>query len=278
MERGDNRHRLFRVGEVATQTGISIRTLHHYDRIGLLRPTTSSEAGYRLYAVADLLRLQQILTLRYLGFSLKRIGELLARADFDLAAAMHAHRLVLRDRIGELERIDGALSELMRRRETSGDWDWEMLVAVAADVGRGLAQREDQLETYYTPEQMKRFEELGRQVPREEISAIESAWTVLMAEARAARAAGLDPASAEALALVERWDALTERTMRHYSPDLTSAVKENYERGAFEGHDRAPQSADFAWIAAVKSAHGMPGSNTLDHRSSLSDRAEADEA
>ena len=59
--------RYYRVGEVATLTRVSVRTLHHYDRIGLLRPALHSAGGYRMYGESELLRLQQILTLRYLG-------------------------------------------------------------------------------------------------------------------------------------------------------------------------------------------------------------------
>ena len=77
--------RYYRVGEVARLTRVSVRTLHHYDRIGLLHPARHSAGGYRLYGESELLRLQQILTLRYLGFPLKQIGELLDRADFDLS-------------------------------------------------------------------------------------------------------------------------------------------------------------------------------------------------
>ena len=70
--------------------GTSIRDAAlHYDRIGLLRPAHPlPEAGYRLYAADDLLRLQQVLTLRYLGFPLAKIGELLDRPDVDLVTAM----------------------------------------------------------------------------------------------------------------------------------------------------------------------------------------------
>lgn len=62
---------LQRVGDVAEMTGVSIRTLHHDDRIGLLRPACHSEGGHRLYSEAELLRLRQILTPRYLGFPLR---------------------------------------------------------------------------------------------------------------------------------------------------------------------------------------------------------------
>src|SRR5919107_5971819 len=120
--------RYYRVGEVATLTHVSVRTLHHYDRIGLLRPATHSAGGYRLYGDADLLRLQQILILRYLGFPLKRIGELLDRDDFDLVASLRVQRQVLHDRIAELERISAAIGDLVDQRLTSGEWPWQLVI------------------------------------------------------------------------------------------------------------------------------------------------------
>src|SRR4051794_34061760 len=93
--------RLYRVGEVATLTRVSVRTLHHYDQIGLLRPSGYSEGGHRLYSQHDLLCLQQILTLRYLGFSLRQIKDVLEQPDFDLAASILVQRGVLRERIAE---------------------------------------------------------------------------------------------------------------------------------------------------------------------------------
>src|SRR5689334_809125 len=130
--------RLYRVGEVAALTRVSIRTLHHYDRIGLVRPTARSAAGYRLYAADDLLRLQQVLTLRYLGFPLQQIGELLARPDFDMIGSLRIQRVAVRDRMADLERIDAALGEVLARHETTGTWDWETVIAAAAAVQRSL--------------------------------------------------------------------------------------------------------------------------------------------
>ena len=72
--------------------GVSVRTLHHYDEIGLLRPSKRSESGYRQYSPADLLRLQQILLHRELGMPLREIGALLDAPDFDAATALREHR------------------------------------------------------------------------------------------------------------------------------------------------------------------------------------------
>jgi DNA-binding transcriptional MerR regulator len=248
---------VYRVGELAGLTGVSVRTLHHYDRIGLLRPTRHTDGGHRLYADGDLLRLQQVLTLRYLGFPLKQIGELLDRPGFDVVASLGAQRRSLRDRISELERIEAVLGELLDRRLSSGNWTWELVVAAAAAAQDGLDKEGttmEQIKSHYTAEQLKQFEEVGRTAGPEEIRAIEEGWTALLAEVRANH--DLDPASPAAQALVDRWDALHERTMRHYQqhPELMQAIRQNYEAGNFEGFDRAPQTADFAFIERVKAA------------------------
>jgi MerR family transcriptional regulator, thiopeptide resistance regulator len=246
--------RYYRVGEVATLTRVSVRTLHHYDRIGLLRPATHSAGGYRLYGEPDLLRLQQILTLRYLGFPLKRIGELLDRPDFDLLASLRVQRRALHERIEELQRISSAIGDLVERRRQSGEWSWELVIKASQAVGTGLTRREETMEAHYTPEQMKQFEAVGKEVGPEEIEAIQQGWTELLAEVRANP--DIDPASPEAQALGARHDALKERTLRGYAnhPELVAAIRANYERGAFEGEDRALQASDVAFFERVKAA------------------------
>src|SRR5688500_16656437 len=183
--------RFYRVGEVAALTRVSVRTLHHYDRIGLLRPALHSAGGYRMYREAELLRLQQILTLRYLGFPLKRIGDLLDRDDFNLVASLRVQRLALHDRIAELERVSAAIGDLVEQRLATGEWSWQLVIEASQAVAAGLTRGEDEMEAYYTPEQMKQFEAAGKAMPREEIEAIEQDWTALLAEMRTAHAADL---------------------------------------------------------------------------------------
>ena len=65
--------RFYHTGQFARKVAVSVRTLRYYDRVGLLRPAQHTEAGYRLYTDADLVRLQQILALKFLGFSLEEI-------------------------------------------------------------------------------------------------------------------------------------------------------------------------------------------------------------
>ena len=79
----------YTVKQLAKVAGISVRTLHHYDVIGLLKPVARTEAGYRLYAEKELLRLQQILFYKELDFPLKEIIEILDNPDFAVAILSH---------------------------------------------------------------------------------------------------------------------------------------------------------------------------------------------
>ncbi len=90
--------KLYSVGEVAGMTGVSIRTLHHYDEQGLLKPASRSESGYRLYGMDELLRLQQILVYRELEIPLHRIHELLDEAGPPPISILEAQRKALIDR------------------------------------------------------------------------------------------------------------------------------------------------------------------------------------
>ncbi len=79
--------KLRRIKEFASDAGVTVRTLHLYDRLGLLRPATLSESGYRLYGEAEFERLEHILALRFVGFNLDQIKELLSGSSLPLVAA-----------------------------------------------------------------------------------------------------------------------------------------------------------------------------------------------
>src|ERR1700752_3439183 len=79
------------VGELARRTGLTVRALHHYDEIGLLKPSLHTEAGYRLYTATDVPRLQQVLSLRSLGFSREEVRDCLTRPDFAPLPVIRRH-------------------------------------------------------------------------------------------------------------------------------------------------------------------------------------------
>ena len=89
----------YTVQKLAKLSGVSVRTLHYYDEIGLLRPAYTTANGYRYYEEKELLLLQQILFFRELGFELKKIQKILGKEGFDKVAALQAHRKVLQSNI-----------------------------------------------------------------------------------------------------------------------------------------------------------------------------------
>ena len=235
-----------KVGELARRTGLTVRTLHHYDEIGLLTPSLHTESGHRLYTVGDVARLQQVLSLRQLGFALEEVKDCLDRPGFSPREVIRLHVARLREQIEMQrklgERLEAIASLLQAAEEVSAE---QFLQTIEVMI---------MMENLYTPEQIKQFAEIAKQVGPDEIRAVEEAWTALLAEIRANR--DLDPASPAAQALARRWDELHERTMRGYQafPEVKQAIADNYKQGRFEGHPLAPQAADFAFIEKVKAA------------------------
>jgi MerR family transcriptional regulator, thiopeptide resistance regulator len=109
--------RSLRVGEVASATGLTVRTLHHYDEIGLLVPSERSGAGYRLYGDGDLRRLYRILALRGMGFTLEEIASTLAREGEDPRPALRRHLIaaVEVERAAGTDPADPKLDPLVER-------------------------------------------------------------------------------------------------------------------------------------------------------------------
>ncbi len=113
------------IGAAAKAAGLSVRTLHHYDAIGLLRPSGRTEAGYRLYGDHDLGRLQQVLVFRELGFPLADIGRIMNEPGFDRERALVAQRALLAEKgrrlAAMLAAVDAALASLQKGSTVTAD-------------------------------------------------------------------------------------------------------------------------------------------------------------
>jgi DNA-binding transcriptional MerR regulator len=111
----------YTVQKLASLSGVSIRTLHHYDEIGLLKPAYIGANGYRYYGEEQLLMLQQILFFRNLGFELKKIREIMGKNDFDRISALHSHRKMLMNELEKtrelIETIDNTIEHLQGKKK-----------------------------------------------------------------------------------------------------------------------------------------------------------------
>src|SRR5207249_3825143 len=115
------RFEALKVGELAKRTGLTVRTLHHYDDIGLLKPSLHTEAGHRLYTVADVGRLQQVLSLRQLGFSLEQIRDCLDRPGFSPLEVIQLHVARLREQMQLQRELCERLEALAAFLRTAGE-------------------------------------------------------------------------------------------------------------------------------------------------------------
>lgn len=136
---------VYTVKELADFAGVSVRTLHHYDQIGLLPPRSRSAAGYRQYGDAAAARLQQIMFFRELGFGLEEIRGIVSQPDYDALEAMQSHRRVLS---GKASRIN------------------ELLVTLDKTIGKLKGETSMEIEEFYhgfSQERIKQYREEVRQ-------------------------------------------------------------------------------------------------------------------
>lgn len=108
---------LYSISELAQLAGVSVRTLHHYDQIGLLKPAGRSQGGYRLYQQAQLYQLQQILLFKELDFSLPQIRQMLSEPNFDLRASLRQQQQWIRERQLQLDTLQQTLSHTLASLE-----------------------------------------------------------------------------------------------------------------------------------------------------------------
>ena len=182
---------------------MTVRTLHHYDELGLLKPSLHTEAGHRLYTAADVARLQRILSLRQLGFSLEEIRDCLDRPGFSPLEVIRLHAARLREQI-ELQRgLCERLEALAACFESEGE--------ISADAFLQTIEVMNMIENYYTPEQLetlrKRREEAGA-AGQDIVKQGQADWAELFAQLRVEMEKGTDPADPRVQALEKRRAAL----------------------------------------------------------------------
>jgi DNA-binding transcriptional MerR regulator len=213
-----------KVGELARRTGLTVRTLHHYDEIGLLRPSLHTESGHRLYTAGDVARLQQVLSLRQLGFSLEEVRCCLDRPDFSPREVIGLHLARLRGQIESqrqlCERLEALAAHLRAAGEVSAD---EFLRTIEE-----MTMMEKMAEQYFTPEQLRLIQECRERAGREHLERAQEDWTELIARIRAEMDDGTDPADPKVQALARRWQDLLEQSTGG-DPAIEQAMKRLWE-------------------------------------------------
>jgi DNA-binding transcriptional MerR regulator len=194
----------YRIHEFASLAGVTVKTLHHYDRVGLLKPRRTA-SRYRVYAGPDLERLRQILALRFLGLPLRRIRELLAPGAPPLHLALRQQRQLLEEKRRLIDRAIGALATAERGLEaTPGDKSGTLQTLITVI---GMQDSIDEMRKYYSDEAWASWRHHYEDWPSAD-------WQALYRDINAALDADPQlPATSEtAQALGARWLALDRGT------------------------------------------------------------------
>ena len=208
-----------KVGDLAKQTGLSVRTLHYYDEIGLLQPRDVTSSGHRVYGADELARLQRIKSLRQLGFSLDEIRACLDAPEFSAHRVIELHIKRLREQIGEQERLVGLLETL--------DASFEAGTIASPDGLIRAIESMTSLEREFTAEEWTEIKERGERLGRDHVRAVEREWPPLIARMRAAMLRGDDPASADVARLAIRWRELV-REFTGGNAEIARKVRAGY--------------------------------------------------
>jgi len=223
------------VGELARRCGLTVRTLHHYDAIGLLKPSLRSDAGYRLYDWANIERLHRIQALRQLGLPLADIGTVLSGPEQPLAEVIHRGT---GDNPGFITRLKAMQDNEPKLRERSG-----ITPPLERFVERALIDaRLVIFERYLLPLEMERM--------RANYGTHMHEWPPLIGQVRSAMKAGTPPSDPHARQLAQRWMEL----FRAYAGDDPATHARIREAYAKEPDLRSGSSVDPAMLAYVREA------------------------
>lgn len=225
----------YRTGDFAKRASVSLRTLRFYDHEGLLSPSHRTESGHRFYSDEDLATLQQILALKFLGFSLREIRAFLAAEPEALQEALSRQQRMLEDQRAQLDAILGAIDRT-RARLAAGEASWDSVAEIIEVIQ--MEKKQDWVNNYFTPEQnetMRKLSDASYSDKAKEKMAQRPTWTEedqkradaeyakLAAELKRLVAQGADPASEEAQAAAAmQLDLISQFTQN--DPDIAEGL------------------------------------------------------
>lgn len=248
------------VGVVSELVGVSVRTLHHWDQIGLVPPTSRTSAGYRSYTVEDVGRIHRVLVYRKLGFGLSAITELLDDPDVDEVQHLREQQRLLRTQIAELQRTAEAVDQVLAQKEAGVT----LTAQEQAEIfGRGWRQdwADEAQERWGESEQWKQFEANAAAFTADERFVVQQTGEALHKEMAEAKRSGVLSSSPEAVALAERHRAMIG-ALYTCTPSMHALLGRMYvEDPRFRGTIDTTEPGLSVWlrdaIYAAARAHGI---------------------
>jgi len=172
----------YRVLEFAKLAGVTVRALHHYDRLGLLKPKQRTRSGYRLYTNRDFGRLEQIVVLKFLGIPLKQIRGLL-EADSKMPAVLQRQQEVLSEKRRQLDKAIRAIGNAQYAIQSRGEPDWKLFQFIVREIE--MENSQEWKAKYFSPEARAKVAERRNLWSPELQERVNKDWEQLYADAEA---------------------------------------------------------------------------------------------
>ncbi|PTM57665.1 MerR family transcriptional regulator [Desmospora activa] len=201
----DRKH--YRTGEFASRAAVTVRTLRWYDRVGLLKPSQVSDAGHRLYTDHDLIRLEQILALKFLGLSLDEISQFLQKEPDNILDSLARQKEMMKEQRHHLDRVIRAI-EWVEGLSRYGKPEWESLIHVIQVMQ--MEPKKDWWKKYYTEEQVQKLEERQKHYTEEDAMRDAARWNEVIADLKRLAEEDKDPADPQVQEVARRWWGLIQ--------------------------------------------------------------------
>ena len=185
---------MLKIGDVAKKSGVSVRSLRHYDKLGLLKPRGCSESGYRLYSRDDIYRLQQIISLKQMKIPLQKIKSMLIEDSMSLRETLEMQRKYLHQQLVQYRNLCKSVNRLLARLANQADISLELIYKTMEDI--------KMLEKYYTSAQLHALEQRDFHQYPEKGQEYADAWSELFSGLDKLRRAGIVPTDQQTLSYV----------------------------------------------------------------------------
>ncbi len=233
-----------KIGELAKKTGLTVRALHHYDEIGLLSPSFRTEAGHRLYGEKDIQKLQEIMLLQLMRFSLAEIKICLEKKDFPFQDMAQAHlnrlQIEMQSQKALCNRIESIIKALNQQQASSVE---DVIDTIKAIV---------MYEKYYTPEQLEILKNRQNSLSKEALAKGQAAWESVFKEFEKAFQDGKNVSDPTVILLGQKANGLIQE-FTGGDPEMEKSLQKMYDteggHNVISQHGVKVSAALFQYIA-----------------------------
>lgn len=240
---------MFSIGELSKQTGVTIRTLDYYDEINLIKPSSKTSGGHRLYDNDDVMKLQQVLALKYMGFSLEQIKDRLNDSTKTWQHSINEQIEMVHQEQERLKLLEKALQGVLYSMEFEGGMNWSVIFGIIQLFQKGPEHTFQVHAEHLTPEDMQKMMQFNNKMSEDDMKELVSSIQAIKANIN------INPASEKAFTLVEQWMTLADNIFDHDEKLLDNMWKSMESKANADNDSIAFYPMDKKFIEFIKAVY-----------------------